>query len=221
MITVECSPSYDSHLRLWNLDLLMAHRSPVITSKPAPISLLHSQTILLHSQIMSSKPLPRVRLSLSAHESPLRKGLYTIWVTVSVKGAVEAIYKYDLSLLGSTSLSPNRKTSEPYQLPRSRSLQDDARISYAGHTVLAAFDSEILSLCGPKSHSKTKIPLIRKMGRRYFWQKEIFGSKHGPRNHVISLPNFGSDRHSPMQLSIYNRALIFRQEGRIVISYYD
>ncbi|KAF8237752.1 hypothetical protein L208DRAFT_1388657, partial [Tricholoma matsutake] len=224
MITVEYNASHESYLRVWNIHSLMLYPSPVITRDTAPVSLLHSQTIFLPSQTISPQPFPRFPyLSLSVHESPLREGLYTIWVAVSGGSTVEATYKYDLSLLGSTSLSLHWKTSQPYQLPRSRSLQDNTRISYAGHAVLATstlFSSEILSLSGLKPHSRTKTPRIRRMGTRYFWQKGISESKRDPWNHVISLPNL-QDRDLCVHLSTYSRALTFREEDTIVINYYD
>ena len=136
---------------------------------------------------------------ISAHESPLRQGLFVIWVYILLRS--------DSQRLPSTSitrkylLSPNPTNNEPHQLKlQSSTFLQSAysvirHISYAGH--IEFFDY---------SRNRTQRVLsLRELDR-------ITDDSDG----VVDLPDTGDHVH----VSAYSGALTYATHRSVVINYY-
>ena len=85
----------------------------------------------LISEAISYTWYPSSGICLSAHASPLQEGLYIVWVSVVLGGAI-ILRKYYLSVIESQRLSFHRTLSQPLVLWENF-FRTDSRISYAGH----------------------------------------------------------------------------------------
>lgn len=117
----------------------------------------------LISQAISFTWYPGSAICLSAHASPLREGLYVVWVSVVLGGAI-IIHRYSLSVRDSRPLSFHRTLSQPLILWENY-FRDDSRISYAGHANVVSrigYDRQILPLGKWRSEFPGRKPPMNK-----------------------------------------------------------
>ena len=148
------------YLQLWSIDTLMAFPAGAQISPPL---LSFESGMPVWERASNDNTIPRVWLS--AHASPLREGLYTIWVG-RVRGATVGIQKYNLSLLESPTLALRLKASQGYRLWSgdahslfNNQFEGDYWISYAGHASAVTWLSKthnILPLGSHISYSSTQ-----------------------------------------------------------------
>jgi hypothetical protein len=140
MILVESNANTSAYFRVWDTNTLM--ELPVDQDHPIELD-----TPPLISQAISYTWYPSSAICLSAHASPLQEGLYTIWVSVVLGGAI-IIHKYFLSVVGPKRLSFHRTLSQPLVLWENF-FRHDASISYAGHANVVSrigYDRQVLPL---------------------------------------------------------------------------
>jgi hypothetical protein len=152
---------YKLELRIWDTDSLMEfmmeHYSHLGRLHPPPVL---SEPITLDASFFCHN------FRLSAHTSPLRDGLYTIWMLAEGSSS-DLMHKYYISIPEPRKPSLHRKGSHICTLQDDR-FDEQSRISYAGHIHIYTHDPrwicKITSLAEHLSDIKEVSPKIMRLG---------------------------------------------------------
>lgn len=122
-------------LFVWNVASFAEHWCPIDAPEPCrAVAIQDVPSLEFHAIHLPNMPRRLTRIVLSAHESPLREGIYSVWVYVS-NSTNASTFAYSLSL------SPTSGPHEP-SLRQRRSTSDipkgglSGEISYGGHVSL-------------------------------------------------------------------------------------